>query len=127
MKWSYMSLVLLFTFALASITIASDKKGEKSMKSGTSKYIVITTHTEAECMNTLDKMSSDNKAFLGKTWFGCMSGDHTGYTIIDAKDEDAVKAMLPDDVKDKAKIVKVGMFTPSQIKKMHAEMEKTKS
>jgi cell division protein FtsB len=70
----------------------------------------------------MDEMASEAPKILQKFSFGCMSGDHTAYAMIEAKSADAVKAMLPKEQQDKAKIVKVNKFTAEEIKKMHSKM-----
>jgi hypothetical protein len=82
------------------------------------KFLVMARHTPEECLKTLDEVSAKSSKLLSTFDWGCMAGDHTGYATIEAKDEAAVKAMLPDGMKD-VKIVKLNKFTPAQIKSFH--------
>jgi hypothetical protein len=82
------------------------------------RFIVIARHTPEECLKTLDDVSGKSSKLLATFDWGCMVGDHTGYATIEAKDEAAVKAMLPADMRD-VKIVKLNKFTPQQIKSFH--------
>jgi hypothetical protein len=82
------------------------------------KFMVIASHTPEDCLKVLDDMSGKSSKLLSKFDWGCMAGDHTAYAVFDAKDEAAVKAMLPDDMKN-AKIVKLNKFTAAQIKSFH--------
>jgi hypothetical protein len=52
-----------------------------------------------------------------------MAGDHTGYAVIEAKDEAAARAMLPPSLKD-VRLVNVTKFTREQIKSFHKKMNK---
>lgn len=92
--------------------------GSQSAFSSDSRFLVSAPHTKEECVKTLDEANAMGSKFLGKCEWGCMAGDHTAYLMIDAKDEAALKAMLPASW-TKAKIVKLNTFTPEQIKSFH--------
>jgi len=78
-------------------------------------------HTDAECLRALDEISAGARGpdLLKKMYFGCMSGVHTGWAVVDADNEDAALALLPAFLRSRAKAVKVGLFTPEQIKGFH--------
>jgi hypothetical protein len=82
------------------------------------RFFVMARHTPEECLKTLDDVSAKSSKLLATFDWGCMAGDHTGYAILEAKDEAGVKAMLPADMKD-VKIVKLNKFTEQQIKAFH--------
>jgi hypothetical protein len=48
-----------------------------------------------------------------------MSGDHTGYVIVEAGSESEARENVPSFLRGKARIVKVDKFTPEQIKSFH--------
>jgi hypothetical protein len=48
-----------------------------------------------------------------------MSGDHTGWAVVEAGSETAARGMVPVLVRGKARIVEVGKFTPEQIRSFH--------
>jgi hypothetical protein len=98
----------MFLLAFASATVMAKD----------ARFFVMASHTPEECLKTLDEVSAKSSKLLGKFDWGCMAGDHTGYATFEAKDEAAVKAMLPAGMKD-AKIVKLNKFTPEQIKMFH--------
>jgi hypothetical protein len=85
-------------------------------------YFVSAPHTVEECMHVLDETKEKGADYLSKLKFGCMSGDHSFYTFIEAPSEDDVRKMLPKDLQGKAKIEKVDTFTPKQIEEMHRTM-----
>ena len=87
-----------------------------------STYLVIAPHTMEQCMNVLDETKEKGEEFLSKFKFGCMSGDHTLYTFIDATSEEAARRMLPKDIQATAKVEKVDSFTPQQIEEFHKTM-----
>jgi hypothetical protein len=92
--------------------------GTTSASAKDSRFMVIASHTPEDCLKTLDEANAKGKKFLGQFEWGCMVGDHTGYAMVEAKDEASVKSMLPASMQS-AKIVKINKFTADQIKSFH--------
>jgi hypothetical protein len=83
-------------------------------------YLIKLPHTEAECLKALDEISEKGSQLLPKIYWGCMSGDHTGYAIVDAKSESAAKEMIAaPSIKSKASVTEVKKFTPKEIASFH--------
>ena len=82
-------------------------------------YFVTAPHTVEQCMGVLDEVKEKGDKFLSNTKFGCLSGHHISYTFLDAPSEEAVRKLLPDDIKVNAKIEKVDSFTAKQIEDFH--------
>jgi hypothetical protein len=80
------------------------------------RYLLETPHTKEECLRELDEVLAEGKNVLNKFYWGCSSGDHTGYAIVDADGEKEVWNMVPQFIRNKAKIVEVSQFTPEQIR-----------
>jgi len=110
---------------LAIILIAggSVMGGNPKAPSKENSYFVQVPHTHEQCMNTMNEMKEKGDAYLSKFWFGCMSGDHTVYSILKGTSEDEVRKMLPKNEQKSAKIVKVDKFTIAQLEKMHADQK----
>ncbi len=109
-----------FVFSLVSLFVAVMLVTAWSVSpvfASGSKFMVIAAHTPEACLKVLDDVSAKGK-MLAKFDWGCMANDHTGYMIVEAKDEAAVKAMLPETMKN-AKVVKLTKFTAEQIKSFH--------
>jgi len=87
--------------------------------SGDNTYLIKLPHTVESCLASLDKISKENSKLLSKIEWGCMSGDHTGYLIVNSKDEKSALEILPASVRDQAKIEKVDKFTKEQIESFH--------
>ena len=104
--------LLLFAFMLVTLWSVTPALA------GNARYMVMATHTPEECLKTLDDVSAKGSKMLSKFDWGCMSGDHSGYMVVEARDEAAVKGMLPASMKN-AKIVKLNKFTAEQIKGFH--------
>ncbi|MEK6561126.1 MAG: hypothetical protein AABZ07_05260 [Nitrospirota bacterium] len=83
------------------------------------RYVVESPHSKEECLKALDEMLAEGPSILNKFDWGCTVGDHTGYAIIDADNETEAKGLVPSFIRSKARIVKVGKFTPEQIRSFH--------
>ena len=83
------------------------------------KYLIESPHTEEECLQALDETLGKGSDLLAKFDWGCTSGEHTGWAVVEAGNESAARNMVPAFVRSKARIVKVDKFTPQQIKSFH--------
>ncbi len=84
-------------------------------------FIVQVPHTPQECSQVMESFSDRDRSFLGKLRWGCHSGEHNAWAMIQANSEDEVRAMIPDALKQRVKITKVEQMSLEQIKSMHAE------
>jgi hypothetical protein len=94
---------------------SSARAAEKSM------YLVTSPHTPEECVKALDSVSAMGSKTLGKYEWGCLSGDHTGYVMIEAASEEDALKVVPPNLREKAKAEKVTKFTVAQIKALHTK------
>ncbi len=86
-------------------------------------YLVETPHTKEECLRVLDEELAIGPDVLKKTFYGCAKGnDHTGYAIVDAKNEAEAKKIVPSFLLGKARIIEVGQFTPEMIRSFHIKV-----
>jgi hypothetical protein len=115
---------LLIAAAMITVGVMAHAGDVSKAKAGKSKYLVIAPHTADQCLATLDGISAANAKALATWDFGCKSGDHTGYMTVMASSDDEVKAMLPESMRDQAKIVKLSKFTAADLKMAHQEMDK---
>jgi hypothetical protein len=85
------------------------------------KYQLESPHTDAECLRSLDEISAGTRGpeLLKKMYFGCNSGVHIGWAVVDAESESAARALLPSFLRSRAKAIEVSQFTPEQIKGFH--------
>lgn len=89
---------------------------------GNNTYFVSVPHSINQCMNLLDKAKEKGDDYLSKFKFGCMSGDHTSYSFIEAPSEEAARGVLLKELQADAKIEKVDTFNRKQIEDMHKTM-----
>jgi hypothetical protein len=85
------------------------------------KYMITTPHTKEECLRTLDEQLAKGPEILKKFSYGCMAGDHTGYALVDVKNEMEARTLVPGFLINKARIVEVKEFTPEAIRLMHTK------
>jgi len=83
------------------------------------KYLVESKHTQEECLRALDEVLAKGSDTLGRIEWGCMAGDHTGYSIVDASSESDALQIVPTFLRAKARAVKLNRFTPDQIRAFH--------
>lgn len=83
------------------------------------KYLIETPHTPQECMRALDEEMAKGPRALRIFNYGCKSGDHTGYAIVDAKNAAEAQSLVPGFLLHKARIVEVAVLTPDQIVSLH--------
>jgi hypothetical protein len=116
---------LLIAAAMMTVgAVAYSGDAVKAGKAGKAKYLVIAPHSAEQCLAALDEINAKNPKSLAAWDFGCKSGDHTAYMTVTASSDDAVKAMLPESIRENAKIVKLSKFTPADLKMAHQEMDK---
>lgn len=83
------------------------------------RYFVESPHTPQECLRALDEILAKGPGNLAKYEWGCAAGDHTGYAIVEARNDSEVKETIPDFLRGKARVVKLNRFTPEQIREYH--------
>jgi hypothetical protein len=82
-------------------------------------YLIESPHTKDECLRALDELVEKKPDLLNESWFGCPSGDHTEYATVQASSEMEARGMLPEFLRDKARVVEVAKITPDQVKSFH--------
>ena len=110
-------MVAMLLISASTVFAQNAKKG-----SMTNTYFVMTTHTPEQCMNNAMELKEKGDAYISKFWFGCHSGNHTGYAFLSGTSEDDVRKMLVKNAQADAKIVKVDKFTVAGIEKLHQDM-----
>ena len=93
--------------------------GKMAGKMGGDWFMVTSTHTAEECLKALDEAAATDPSWLGKTYCGCMHGDHTCWTIVQAANAEAATNTLPAGMRATAKVQQVNKFTPEMIKAAH--------
>ncbi len=92
-------------------------KGDEKMPK--SQYLIESPHTKEECMAALDSIAQQGKNMLNKWDWGCMDGNHTGYALVEAQNENEALRQVPENIRNKAKVHKVTKFSSEEINAMH--------
>ena len=82
-------------------------------------FVMEFPHTQQMCMQELDDLAAKNPDLLSKINWGCMGGNHTGWTTVEVGNEEEARNMLPPELRDNVRIAEVNKFTPDQIRSMH--------
>lgn len=85
------------------------------------RYMIQSAHTTEECVRALDEQLGKGADVLSKFNYGCKAGDHTGYAIVDAKNETEARNLVPNFLINKARIIPVDVFTPDVIRSLHSK------
>lgn len=93
--------------------------GNDGKEEAMARYFVESPHTPEECLRALDEILEKGPGVLAEYEWGCMTGDHTGYAIVDAGSESEAKATIPPFLAGKSRVVKLNKFTPEQIREFH--------
>jgi len=83
------------------------------------KFIIEAPHTNQGCLDALDEMLASDPKLLAKFVWGCNSGHHAGWAVVDAKDEAGARRMMPVSLRNQARVFTADNFTPEQIRAKH--------
>jgi hypothetical protein len=106
-KTFLVSLGLIIFLVISSIAMNPPKE----------KYMVQFKHNPEDCLNTLNRINDKDAKLLDKIEWSCISGDHTGYMVVNASSEQEALRGIPDYLN--AKAYKIAMFTPKKIEELH--------
>lgn len=84
-----------------------------------SDFMIASPHNKEECLHALDETLASGPEVLAKYEFGCSAGDHTGYALVNVETEREARLMVPEFLRNKAKIVEVAPYTPEEIRAFH--------
>jgi hypothetical protein len=82
-------------------------------------FVIQSPHTKEECLRALDETLALGQDTLGKFEYGCGTGDHTAYGIVQASDIEAATRLVPEFLRDKATISEVDHVSADQIRQYH--------
>ena len=74
------------------------------------KFIIISPHTHEECTRVIKLTLAIG--YLTHFYWGCKSGDHTGYAIIEADNEKEALLSIPTIIRDKGRAIGLVQFDP---------------
>jgi hypothetical protein len=118
---SVIGVAVILLLAGLPLLASAEGQGTAGMNMKMERYLLITTHTPEQCLKVLDEFQATSPKLLARTDWGCMAGDHTGYSIVEAESEAAARQMLPEGVRMQARVVKLNKFTPDEIRQFHTK------
>ena len=80
-------------------------------------FLIESPHTPDECLKTLDQVLA--AGYLTHFQWGCPSGQHTGYAILEAASKAEALMSVPALVRGKARVVELMQFNSQHVKAMH--------
>jgi hypothetical protein len=85
------------------------------------RYLIYTTHTPEECVETLDSYLHAGAHYLTHADWGCEDGAHAEWLIVEAQNDADARLMVPPVVRNAAQVVRLSRYTPEQIRALHQE------
>jgi len=78
------------------------------------KFMIISPHTHEECTMVVKQTLAIG--YLTHFWWGCKSGDHTGYAMIEANNADEALLSIPVMIRKKGKAIGLVQFDTDKVK-----------
>ena len=117
-----LAVVLAGSLTLAGGYGSKDQPARTALKGAPSQpYLVESPHTADGCLKALDDISAMGPKALDKWEFGCAAGEHVGWAIVTASDEQAALAYVPASIRDQARVHKLNKFTLAQVLAFHGK------
>jgi hypothetical protein len=77
------------------------------------KFMIISPHSHEECTFVIKQTLAIG--YLTHFWWGCKSGDHTGYAMIEANSADEALLSIPTMIRKKGKAIGLVQFDPEKV------------
>lgn len=77
------------------------------------KYLIFSPHNAEDCSKVVKQTLAIG--YLTHFYWGCKSGDHTGYAILEAENEQEALLSIPTMIREKGKAVGIVQFDPREV------------
>ena len=81
------------------------------------RYLIETPHTAQDCHSLVEQIRA--AGYLHNFDWGCLSGVHCGWAIIEAESEEQAHMAVPSIVRGKARVIKLNRFDPIEDQAVH--------
>ena len=81
------------------------------------RYLIETPHTAQNCQRLVEEVYA--RGYLHNFEWGCDSGVHSGWAIIEAESEAEARLAVPPLLRSQARVVKLNKYDVSDIKALH--------
>ena len=75
-------------------------------------FMIELTHTPETCIAALDQFDENACDLLSEVYWGCMSGRHDGWVVVEADDELAARDIVPEPLRGAVTITEVDVVVP---------------
>ena len=84
-------------------------------------YLIETTHTSEQCLADLETVLEHNPGLLQKLEWGCRTGVHMGWAVVEAPNGSDASRQVPPDLRSRTRVVGIQPFTPDEIRALHTK------
>lgn len=90
------------------------------------RYLIEVSHGDEhdECVRALRTIEQYGSHFFSHADWGCGSGVHCGWMIVELENKDEALHMLPPGYRQDARVVELSRFTKEQMESMVADLER---
>jgi len=81
------------------------------------RFLIETPHTAENCQRLVNEIHA--LGYLHNFEWGCDSGVHSGWAIIEAESEAEARLAVPPLLRSQARVVKLNKYNASDIKALH--------
>jgi len=81
------------------------------------RFLIETPHTAQDCHRLVEEVYA--MGYLAHFDWGCKSGVHCGWAIIEAESEALARLAVPPLVRGKARVIKLTRFDAKDVKPLH--------
>jgi len=82
------------------------------------RYLIESPHSAHDCRHVMEQVI--NLGYITHYDWGCESGVHTGWVIIEAENEEEALLSVPTFVRHEARAVRLNKFSPEKFENMHS-------
>ncbi len=75
-------------------------------------FMIEMSHSPSDCVDSLRDIDPDAQEFLGDVYWGCMTGRHDGWAVVDADSEQEAMEMVPEQIRDRVQVTQVSTVMP---------------
>lgn len=83
------------------------------------RFLIETSHREEDCLKLIQLLRA--KGYLMQFDWGCLSGVHTGWAVIEADNVAEARLVVPPPVRGQAHVVKVTKFDAATLARAHVD------
>ena len=81
------------------------------------RYLIETPHSAEECQRLINEIYA--MGYLANFDWGCKSGVHCGWAILEADREDQVRLAVPPLVRGKARVIQLNKYRRGTVEPLH--------